>query len=502
MSVEPIFERINYQNKIFEKKEQIKSDCRTEIFSESVKNVLNVSAFAVVNDCTITNGRAEYSGKIIYFVSYLTEDGLLKKTECGNEFSGVIKDSAIEEGMLGRIYSNVEKVEADVSGVKLSVSAYVNICLETKRTEQFSALSGGENLISNKKEIPFVKSFGTKEAIYPLEEEFELDYPVEEVLSHWANAVITSVQCGVGSIIVDGEVILSAIMLQKTEKRDIIRENKCLPFRMEIECDDAMPTMTATARVSEKSFKTDVITDEQNAKSIVNVSITLKFEGEAFANSQITVATDAFSLDEEIELEKGELSLNKNCDLRHTTSIISGRVALEELPVSTTLYAIGGEKVEITSKNFDQTGINLVGVLTAVGYFKDEDKYFTRKLEMPFEKRIDSGFSEEVSLEIIVKPQRAKGKIITLTEMEMECELGVIIYPTECERIQLVKGIKTVGEKKKCQSALSVYIAMEGEDLWSLSKRLNICPDRLIEINKELCFPLTGKERIVVYRQS
>ena len=35
---------------------------------------------------------------------------------------------------------------------------------------------------------------------------------------------------------------------RKNEKKDIIRENKVLPFRYELECEDAMPTMQATAR--------------------------------------------------------------------------------------------------------------------------------------------------------------------------------------------------------------------------------------------------------------
>jgi hypothetical protein len=45
------------------------------------------------------------------------------------------------------------------------------------------------------------------------------------------------------------------------------------------------------------------------------------------------------------------------------------------------------------------------------------------------------------------------------------------------------------------------FMPEEGEELWSLSKRLNVCPDQLVATNKELQFPLTGKERIVVYRR-
>ena len=35
----------------------------------------------------------------------------------------------------------------------------------------------------------------------------------------------------------------------------------------------------------------------------------------------------------------------------------------------------------------------------------------------------------------------------------------------------------------------------------ALAKRLNVCPKSLVETNSDLQFPLTGKERIVVYRR-
>ena len=44
-------------------------------------------------------------------------------------------------------------------------------------------------------------------------------------------------------------------------------------------------------------------------------------------------------------------------------------------------------------------------------------------------------------------------------------------------------------------------VPFENEDLWSLAKRLSVCPEQLVSTNPELQFPLTGEERIVIYRQ-
>jgi hypothetical protein len=305
----------------------------------------------------------------------------------------------------------------------------------------------------------------------------------------------------VGTIIVDGEVILSLILLQKNQKRDIIRENKSFPFRAEIECEESLPTMQAVATVKEKSLRTDVSVDEDREISAFTLSVNLSLEGEAFNELSLTLAKDAFSTEKEIEIEREETSYAKALDLRCADAVVEGRAVIQELPIGATLFAVGGESVEIVDKTCTDDGLKITGVLTAVGYFRNENEYFTRKLETPFEKTLNCLFPCVADIEITAKAQGAKGKILTLKEVQLESRLCFNVYPTETTSLTFIKGIKEVGEKKKKDCALPVYIPTEGEELWSLAKRLGVSPDTLMETNKELCFPLSGKERIVVYRQ-
>ena len=501
MVLEPTFEEINYKVKDKILTEQIRADSKTDVIAEGVSGILSVNAWAVINDVTVGNGRVDYVGKVIYYVSYLSTEGEIKKVECGNEFSGTVKDAGITAEFIAQAEVTVDKWETDTSGLKLSVGGYLTVKIALFKTATFSALSGGENIIVDKREVNYVKSLGVKQAIYPLEEEFELDYTVEEVLSHRADAIITAVQCGVGRIIVDGEVLLSAIMLQKNQKRDIIRENKSLPFKMEIECDEAMPAFAATARVIEKSFKSEVFVDEEKENSVVRVEVNLKFEGEAFITSEVLVAADAFSLEQNIELEREEVPYQKACELRCVYAVVSGRSAVRELEVGSVLLAVHGERAEILNKVCTDKGLKVEGVLSAIGYFKENERFFTLPLETPFEVTLDCVYDCDVEIDLVAKAQKAHGRILTLTEVEIEGEIVFNVYPTENKRLQLVRGVKTLGEKAKKSCALSVYIPLEGEELWSLSKRLNVSPETLVETNKDLCFPLTGKERIVIYRQ-
>jgi len=500
--VEPIFEKINYSQKLTELKEQIKVEVKSDVKREQVQSVLSITPYLISGENEVSQGKVSYGGRITFYISYIDTDGELKKCECGSEFFGSSNGDGINETHHATTTIVVERVECDTSGAYLTVTAYLGATAKITYNEQIEALVGGEELVVKESEINCLKSLGIKRGVYPLEEEFEVGYPIKEVLFHRADGVVTAVQSGVGSIIVDGEALLSLVLLQNNDKNDIIRENKVLPFRMEIECEEAMPNLQATAKVREKSFKTDISVDEQTGKSLITVSVNLAFEGEAFADNCTTIATDAFSTSSDLQLKYENVPYYKACDLRHYTTIASGRCEINELTIGSTVLAVGGEKATVVSATCSQDGIVVTGLLSAVAYMRDEEnKVFVRKLEIPFEKTLEGSFSCDTSLDVVLKAERASAKIISLNQMELESELFITVYPEErCEH-KVVKEVTVLGEKEQNTSAISVFIPEDGEQLWSLAKRLNINPEQLLETNKDLEFPLSGRERIVIFRR-
>ena len=502
MAFEPVFESINCNCERGEILEQIKAETKTDVPLEQIKKVLSVNAFATTEEGMVGDGKLDYSGRVVFFLSYVSINGEIRKAECGAEFKGMMKSDLLSDGARVFTTATVDKIDTDLSGVKLSLSAYVTVRAEVEKCRQVKALVGGEDVFVKSQEITYSKGLGLKVGVYPVEEQFDLNYAVKEVLAHKIKAFITAVQCGVGTLIVDGEVLLSIIVLQNKEKGGIIRENRTIPFRMELECDEAMPTMQAIARVKERAFKTDVSVDEESGQSTVTLTAQLQFYGEAFSISKINVASDAFCKQNQLELEREDFFYSKSCELHGVSSSISGRAFVDELPVGASLLAVGGEKVEVVSKECDNGHLKLTGVLTATAYFTDgEGNYFTRKAETPFDIKEEFGGGCNSESSVRVGAINARARVLSLTEIELEAEIRATLCLKDNAVVGIVKEIKTKEQKEKCDSALSVYIPFEGEDLWSLAKRLNEDPDKLIETNKDLTFPLTGKERIVVYRR-
>ncbi len=501
MALQPIFEKISLSGKRNLSSESVKVECKTSVATQTVGEVLSVWANAVILNHDQKDGQIKCDGRTIYYICYLTVDGEVKKTECTEDFSTLVKDESIKAGYKPYCRAKISKTEFDLSGTSLTVTATLNVVAQTNQTVEIPALSGGEKLVIDTDELTLSKSYGVKEGVYPLEEEFELNCEIKEVLYHRATACISAVQCGVGSIIVDGQVYLTLIALQKEEKSSIIKEIRVIPFRHEIECEEAMPTMSATASVIESGLKTDVLVDPETSKSKVTVGVNLCFTGEAWASEQVAVARDAFSITDNLELVLEQAECVTPCGSQSISVGFNGRASTTELPVGVTLFAIGGERTEILSSQLDGGKLKATGVVTAIGYFCDgEGKLFTRKLETTFEKEVDCVLSGELD-GVVVKAERTSARLVSATEVELDGELVFGVNCRERTSIACIKEVKCLGEKKVNTNAISVYIPLEDEELWSLSKRLNVCPEQVVETNPELTFPLTGTERIVVYRK-
>ena len=379
--IEPVFEKICFSKIEARQQDQIKIECKTVVSTRDVSNVISISPFTMVEKGEVLNGKVKYNGKALFYICYTDYEGEIKKCECGYEIKGEITDENIFEDSKISLCIHAEKIEKDLSSSYLQVKAILVVSARIEQNQTKSALVGSDKIFALENEITSLNGMGLCYGTYPMEEEFELNFPIQEVLYHKAESVVTAVQSGMGCIIVDGQTLLSLVLLQKNEKRDIIKESKVLPFRMEIECEDAMPNMQAVAFVSEKSISTDVAVDNENGTSVVRANILLQFEGQVYQMGSCLVAFDAFCTEKEIDLVKEDCLQYNLLETRHYNFSINTRSQTEEVPLGATIATVCAENVSIIETNCDCNGFEITGVYGATVYLKDsEGKLFSRQL--------------------------------------------------------------------------------------------------------------------------
>ena len=271
---------------------------------------------------------------------------------------------------------------------------------------------------------------------------------------------------------------------------------------MEIECEDAMPSMLALARVKQKSLKTDVGVDQADGTSVVKTYLSLFFEGEAFLSTNAVYAKDVFSTKSQLDIT-GQNCVGYIPRVQRTLEfLIGGESSCAEIPLGANVVAVCQEDASVLSVSPENDGLEITGTIIAIVYLKDaEGKAFTRKVELGFTKHIDGEFEKTDRIEACITAYKGSARIVSSEEMEVECQAFITLHFYCPYQLKVITGVKELGEKVQEECAISVYLGLEGEEKFALAKRLNVCPDTLLSINQELQFPLVGDERIVVYRQ-
>ena len=144
--VEPVYEKLNYCQKIAQIKEQISLSAKSSVSCQEIDSVLSVSPFAVIDSIETLQGKIKYSGRINFFVCYLDKQNAIKKCECAGEFNGQISNDLIEEDAKVSLTSIIEKSSVELNGALLTANAILS--LDASLTKQFeqNAVSGGKNI--------------------------------------------------------------------------------------------------------------------------------------------------------------------------------------------------------------------------------------------------------------------------------------------------------------------------------------------------------------------
>ena len=69
MAFEPVFETINYTCAKKVLTEQLKIEAKADTVAEEIASILNVSAFTTINYAKADDGKIDYAGRVIFYIS-------------------------------------------------------------------------------------------------------------------------------------------------------------------------------------------------------------------------------------------------------------------------------------------------------------------------------------------------------------------------------------------------------------------------------------------------
>ena len=270
---------------------------------------------------------------------------------------------------------------------------------------------------------------------------------------------------------------------------------------MEAEAEDALPAFAADCEAAIKGLSIGINVDETTGKSAVRVNAEIALDGSYFEESEAEYAADCYSPQCEVSFARNEIAARCPSGEKCMEKRVNGRGAfLNGLEAGTRLMCCADEKVALTTVTATDS-IAVEGVLEATAFCKDiEGKVFSVALEAPFTATLDYDVGDG-DYRVDAAACECGARVSSLESFDMDALVKFRVRTYRKASLAVVGEVEEGEEKKPASAALSVYIPIEGEELWDVAKRLNSCPDAISAMNPDLSYPLTGGERIVIYRQ-
>ncbi len=467
-------------------------ECKLPLTEEEVKNLLKVQVTANLTTIECFNKEIKYSGRAIFTVLCKGEEDI-NKYEVGVEFSFKFECDKALEGMT--VLANVSAHNVNVESLNGIVTATAVVVLkgELSKSLDVEYFSKEPSLICKEENVDFGYEILRTKKEFKIEDEFDLPYLVEKVLCHSEKAYITNCQSGIGVIIVDGEIEFNAISTLLGDSKEINSFTKKIPFRVEIDAQDALPDLYSASFVTLKNSNIKVYVVENKQKSTVSIESNIEVNSALYKNSSFTMPVDAYNTECHLEITKDTKNLFKVLGFKYVKELIRSEISFKEVENSRLICVID-DKIDDISYTILNGELKIKGILLVTCLFESENNRFSKEGIVPFEISVPVD-GDYISLASCTATDLKVANSI----LEFCVQLSFTTYNlVSFNPITLVNE----GAKKQLNDcAITVYIPTDGETLWDVSKNIGVKEQDILDFNSELQFPLCTEDRIVIYRE-
>ncbi len=441
-----------------------------------------------LSSCETAAGRVTYGGRLVCTVVYTDESGNLCRIQKGAEFSHHCDDERSSPSCNSLCALSCERAQIKREGSSYVVAVVIGAEISVFSSSERIYLSEAEGAILNretKKLFTAVTFSGESEV------EDDFDCNAEDVLIPSAEVLVLDSNCRAGAVEINGEIYLSLLAVRGGKP---VCLDRIIPFKCEIACDDALLSRKAVCRGEIKEISVNAKVSEESGKCEVELVAQLAFSGRYYDDEEVSLITDAFSCGNALKLTYAEENCNPCTEIKVYTERVSGLCATKaKLDYTCAFLAAALPRAE-----FARSADGIEGSVSATLLYEQNGEIHSTEVNLPFAVTLTSLNANCNEIKVAVCGvnirQRAEG--------ECEAEAVLKISAADCENYSIKYCSQaTEGEEIKANdSAVSVYIPAAGDGLWETAKKLLQSPDSIQSVNPDLTFPLTGKERILVYR--
>lgn len=466
-----------------------------DIDMSNIAKVLSLAVDAKSTSIEAFDGYVQVGGRTNFRLIYLDKESNAKGVDYNADFSVRI-DGDFAEG--DNVCCDIYVTEADVGATDaLTLTAVLDIRASAIKREELEMLTSCEGCYTTVKDV-FVPSFiATKATVIPFDDEAEVGGEIEAVLGLNAMCVPKQTVATDGGAKTKFSVIANVTYVEGGEIKQRAFD---IPVEDEFSLDGVAQSDAIKAEACVKSSK--VVLQGVTGDNVIRVEGELQIKLWAFRCGKTQIVSDLFVLTNEVEIERKSAEYQCFDGCGYFMQGVSGTAVLgDNKPSAIQVCALPYARC-YTSRSYvtDDNDLVVEGVVNTDIIYTDENGYNSVRAEIPFSVAVASEipFSKDVRVHCDV--QRISASVVREREFDIVMDIAIKACGFSHLEADYI-GAVTVGEARVANnSALSVYVTSEGEEMLDICKALSAMPEDVMAQNPTLELPTKEGEKIVYFR--
>lgn len=462
---------------------------------ENISKVLSLSVDARCDSAEAYGGYAEITGRANFKLIYVDKENALKGVDYNADFTARV-DGDFEDG--DNLTCHIHVAEAEV-GAKdsLTLTAALEICVKRTRREDVALLTKADDCYTKTSEMTLPTFVAQKSTTATFFDDANVGGEIDGVLSINAAAIVTEAEATDG-----GAEIKSKIAARVTYIKDgnIAVQNFEIPLEETINLDGVSDGDALAVQAAIKSAK--VILQGVTGDNVLRIEGEVAYKIQVYRCTKTAVVDDVFMLSNDLDIRRQKYAAKCYLGAEYSNEAVSGIALLgDNRPSATEVVALPYARCYETKTFVNEDGnVQVEGVVNTDVIYTDENGLNSVRTEIPFSITLGKA-QEGVEYAAHCKVVGITAKVRKEREFEIDVNLAVALSKYCDIEGEYIESVELGEERAKNTSALSLYIAGEGEEMLDICKALYAMPDEILAQNPNLVFPLKEGEEVVYFRQ-
>lgn len=477
---------------------------------EDVGQIVTTEGYLKVEDCKVVENYLRVTGRVFFRVLYITAQAeprpAVMEGKIPFEEMVYIEDGK-EEYFL--INDRIEFTASQIHSRKINVRAMVELefAKESIKDRPITLDVDSPMGVYKKKRVEALLQLQTmKNDTYRIKEEITLPSSKEcvgQMLMCSIEPQQQEILTGQDELRIRGELQVFCLYLSEEQKTDWIEQR--VPYDGKVECPGVEPGMFHNIHALLEDPVLDVRMDEDGEMRVLGVEGTLNLRIQIFAEEEMEVLEDVYSLEGECkpETEEGEyeallIQSQSRCKI---TEVLS----LPELAEDVLQICHSRGDIQLEHTQVQKEGILLEGILNlSFLYIKanDEAPFGCWQGMIPFSYLMESPkMCEDARFHVQHHLEQLTVSLAGNESVEVKAVLGFDAFvrcPVHIPVIQSVALEPFSAEALAARPGIVGYIVKEGDNLWSLAKRYLTTEEMIKSINQLEETPLKCGQKLII----